>query len=441
VVGDISITDSSSIYASGDVNITSGNSVSTPSINSSSDVGKIDIEGSDVYAGYDYNNEQPSLSDGSVKIHAYDGNVYLGNDYIEATTVSESEPRNVNISGQTKTATDGENEVISASGGSIDISALNNVNILNTHFDVGGGIKISGSQISANNGDVDISSSGTLSIISAGGPPNIFGSDVFAGNIGISGSTISANNGSVNIENNGSISFASRFDSAGTIRVDHSTIAANFGDVTIGKIGGVGGVDLESSTITATVTPTITASDTGNITVRAGTGLTVNGSTLNADTVAGTIALNSTAGQTTIQNSSMQAFYINVNSPDGILLDGTGGILKGNTMNLTAGMGDASGGPTTTIQNTDLGNLTIVNVQSHTVNIDNDNLSSKSRYNFTVFNHGYYIDNGHQPGYANFNNDTLDHAPILNGNTAGTLNPANNGGIGLAGSGAVINVY
>ena len=195
---------------------------------------------------------------------------------------------------------------------------------------------------------------------------------------------------------------------------------------------------MENSTVTARGT----GGDKGNVTVDAGAGITVNGSTVNADKDAGTITLNSTAGQTTISGgSSLHAFYINVNSPDGILLDGTGGIMKGNTMNLTAGMGNASGGPTTTIQNQDLGNLTIVNVQSHTVNFDNDNFSSGSHYNVTVWNHDYHINDGHPVGSANFNNDTLDHTAIINTGTAGLANQPNNGGIGLAGSGAVISVY
>jgi hypothetical protein len=375
-------------------------------------------------------------------VYAYGGQLRIkadiGNVDIENSTLGAGSDSNVSISSSPSSAS--KNVFITANGGKIDISAGNDLTILNTSFELGGNISISDSTITANDGDMDITAGGTLSI-SAGGTENISGNEIFGDNIDISGSTITANNGNVNIENNGGYSLpdGAGFDlsSAFNVKVSGgSTITANSGNV---KISTAGIVDLDSSTVSASGS----AGTTGNVTVNAGAGITVNGTAISGDVTAGTIALNNTSGQTTIQNgSSMRAFYISVNSPDGILIDGTsGGHISGNTMNLTAGMGDASGGPTITVQNEDLGNLSIVNVQSHTVNLDNDNLSSLSQYYFTSFYHGYHIGDGDLAGYVNFNNDTLDHTtPITSSDAPGTVNPNNNGGIVLGGSGTGIHI-
>jgi len=218
----------------------------------------------------------------------------------------------------------------------------------------------------------------------------------------------------------------------GTISLSDASITTIGGDVNLSTGGSV---DLESSTVAA-------SGSTGNVTVNADAGITVNGATVSGDAVVGTVTLNSTSGQTTIENgASAQAFYLNVNSPDGILIDGTsgGGIhLSGNTMNLTSSLGnaadDVSDGHKVEIENTDLSSFQAVNVQAHSVYLDNVNFSSLSSYNFTSFHGGYYIDDGHQAGYVNFNNDTVDHNAIVNLATPGTLNPNNNAGISLVNS-------
>jgi hypothetical protein len=44
-------------------------------------------------------------------------------------------------------------------------------------------------------------------------------------------------------------------------------------------------------------------------------------------------------------------------------------------------------------------------------------------------------------GYVNFNNDTLDYTtPIISSDAPGTVNPHNNGGIILGGSGSGIHI-
>jgi hypothetical protein len=140
----------------------------------------------------------------------------------------------------------------------------------------------------------------------------------------------------------------------------------------------------------------------------------------------------------------MTAYTLTVNSPDGILIDGTSGTISGNTMNLTASLGDASddtsGGHTVTVQNDDLGQFQTVNIQAHTVNLSSDNFSSSSSYNFTSFYHGYHINDGIVPGFVNFINDTLDHVAIENTGTSGLANQSNNGGIGLGGAGSGIHI-
>jgi hypothetical protein len=398
------------------------------SVHLTSDFGDVDIYNYNVYA-----------YGGLLRINAANGSVDIENSKLGAGTGSY-----VNITGSTLSAS--QNVYINAYGGDIEINAGNNLTILNTTFDLGGNITISSSSVTADNGSVEIASDGTLSISDEGTEmaENISGNQILGDNITISSSIITANGGDIDIANNNNISVPDivGFDlsPANDIAITSSILAANTGNVNFSTDGGV---DMENSSVSASGSAGIT----GNVTVNAGAGITVNGTAINGDLAAGTITLNNASGQTTIQNgSSLQAFYINVNSPDGILIDGTGGgSLKGNTMNLTSSLGDASddanGHHTVTIQDTDLAQLAIVNVQSHTVNLDNDNFASESSYNFTSFYHGFHINDGHMAGYVNFNNDTLDYTtPIISSDAPGTVNPHNNGGIILGGSGSGIHI-
>ena len=344
---------------------------------------------------------------GSVTIESLNASVD-----IENASIASGSTHNVAISAETRVQA-GKGVAINAQGGSVTISAAEDLTMFNSEIDLGGNISISDSTLTAEGNDVEdkdvdiITSGGALSI-TAEGTENVSGVGISGNNINISDSAITANIGDINIENKNSLSLSDTtdFDLSQANNIDitsGSTIAANNGNVTISTDGSV---DVDNSTISA-------------------------------NSASGTVGI--TSDTTTIANgSTVQAFYLNVNSPDGILIDGTsgGGVhLSGNTMTLTANSGDVN------VNTADLGNYATVNIQGHTVNFDNDNFSSTSSYNVTVFNHDYHINDGHVAGSANFNNDTLDQSTsIINTGTAGLANQPNNGGIVLGGSGVGIHV-
>jgi hypothetical protein len=187
---------------------------------------------------------------------------------------------------------------------------------------------------------------------------------------------------------------------------DTTTLTAGNGDVSVTSYHG--NVDVENSTITAGDSVGLTASGSvtvasgsiganNNVNVTAGTGITINGTAITADdTTYGDIALTSTTGQTTIQNgASLTAYSLTINSPDGILIDGTsGGSISGNALNLTAGNNDdGNGGPTIQVQGEDLQSFATVNIAAHTVNLFN-----------VIFGGGSVVNVGSFYGVANINN-------------------------------------
>ena len=437
-LGNVDVDGSTITANGGDVNITTEGSVYLASISSSTvHVDDININNSTV----DAYSSAPTISfvtasSGDVNLNA-GGNVYItGN-----STIYASDKVNITASGQEAGTADYgnvdiENSSITAGNG-VNVNAEGYVHDYGTTLDLEGwnvtagdyveldspgNITVNGSSLTANAGDVDITSGGTL----ATGASSIISATV--GNV-----TLDASTGDATLQNT-------------TINAN-STAGVSVGNVNVNALNGM--VTLTGDTI----------SGNNSVNISAGTGLTVNGGSISSSdptvgivtpavSVAGvgTVNLSSTSGQTTIQGgASVKSYYINVNSPDGILLDGTsGGSLKGNTMNLTASVGtaadDSTGAHSVTVQNTDLGQLANVNIQAHTVNFDSVNFASSSSYNVTVFYHDFYINNGHQAGYANFNNDTLDNVTIVNGQTAGTAHPINTGGIVLGGTGTGIHV-
>ena len=218
----------------------------------------------------------------------------------------------------------------------------------------------------------------------------------------------------------------------GNIDLENAAIYA--GDSTYASTGGNvnltannGSVVLDGSTISASGSGGIN----GNVTVNAGNGITVNNTSISADTEAGTIALTSASGQTAIANgSTMQAFYINVNSPDGILLTSTSYAkhLKGNQLTLAT----ANSGSQINVANQNLCAFSTINMTAHTVNLLDVNFGSGSTVNLNSF---FGLSRpiptrarSSSPGYVNYiNNVTYGGNPAQNYTTVG-------------GSGAGINI-
>ena len=121
-----------------------------------------------------------------------------------------------------------------------------------------------------------------------------------------------------------------------------------------------------------------------NVNITAGTGISVSGTSISADIDVGTISLNNASGVTTINNgSSMQAFYISVNSPDGILLDGTGGTFSGNQLDLASG--NVDGTDEIDVKNADLTAFATINMAAHTINLTDVAFGGASTVNLHSF--------------------------------------------------------
>jgi len=159
----------------------------------------------------------------------------------------------------------------------------------------------------------------------------------------------------------------------------------------------------------------------------------VGGTSLNADPNVGTISLANASGETTINNgSSMQAFYISVNSPDGILLDGTGGTFAGNQLNLASG--NLAGTDEIDVQNADLTGFATVNMAAHTINLMNVGFGDGSLVNLQSF-YGLLAANPDTGaasvfGYVNFiNGVTYGGTLITSANESTYVNPGSGPGI------------
>ncbi len=340
-----------------------------------------------------------------------DGNVTIGAsgdiDISDNTTIFSSDSINIladgNIDIENSTIEANNSFLITAPSGSITLNgdavyAANSVD-----FSSGGDIIIDNSPISATaansdslststGGTISISSGGTLTIAGQDGV-NDFGYDFGAdGSVTLSGTlgasisdalikTLDGDPGdTVTVSSDGDISLqTSELDSDGLI------------NLTAG-----GDIDLESSilmagdsiSITATTGSatlngdTITAVNNSDIT--ANTGITVSGTSITADPNVGTISLNNSSGVTTINNgSSMQAFYISVNSPDGILLDGTSGTISGNQLDLNSG--NADGTDEIDVQNADLTSFATINMAAHTINLTSVAFGGASMVNLHSF--------------------------------------------------------
>jgi hypothetical protein len=373
-----------------------------------------------------------SAHEGSVNIASFYGSVD-----IEDMNIRSGSTHNVDIFGISLIQAGG-NANIYAQGGTVSISAAEDLTLYNLAIDLGGDISISGGSTIIGEDGVNITTVGMLSI-SGNGTEEISGVTVSGNNISISDSTITAKNGDVNIEDNNILALPDTggFDLSQANHIGitaGSTITANAGNVNISTDGGV---DLANSTVSAKGS----AGTTGNVTVNAGAGITVNGASLSGDAAAGTIALTSTAGQTTIENgASAQAFYLNVNSSDGILIDGTsgGGVhLSGNIMNLKGSYTDSNKGITLTgtpVNPVDLSSFATVNMAAHTINLSFVGFGAGSYDNFQTF-YGALAANPNtgsapQSGYLNFiNGVTYAGTLITSGNQSTYVNPVSGPGV------------
>jgi hypothetical protein len=259
----------------------------------------------------------------------------------------------------------------------------------------------SGATVTANIGTFELSSAGALTLNGNSVQDSI-------GNILItSGSDILG-------ENNAAVSAFGNvgFNCAGDLTLAHFTIGAN--TVTISPVGGT--LSLDSSTLNLGLFCGLNAK--GDI--------TINDSAISANPANSSVSINSTAGSVSLSGTSIQTYYLTVNSGDGILLNGNGAALT------TIG-GASSASFTTpkniTVNNADFSEFSQLNMAANTIVLSSVALAPTD--NFTSANHALAANpNTSQPvvyGDVNFHdnvtyNGSLVTAPsgFVNGIIPGT---------------------
>ena len=368
--------------------------------------GSVYIENTTINPGGGINiSDATVIADGSdingngVNIYS-DGYFYVGG-YSDTLYDDGIVGNNISISGSTITADNGGVSIVNDASFSTRDAVSFNLESTTMKY---GDITISGgSTITANNGSIYIeTASSDLSDVYVDE-----GSSLSVGDISISGSTIKATGagGNVTISAGGSLTDASGLEmltlvgdtivAGGTVTLtaqgdidvdqnvsDTTALTAGGGDVDVTSHNG--NMDMENSTVLAGGSVALNAAGsvnlksgsvtgTKNVNVNAGTGITINGVAVTASDPVYGVYLTSTAGQTTIQNGSSVTGNLTVNSPDGILIDGShGGRFSGGTMNLMASSGDIN------VNNEDLTAFPIINLSARTINLADVDFSGSS---------------------------------------------------------------
>jgi hypothetical protein len=132
------------------------------------------------------------------------------------------------------------------------------------------------------------------------------------------------------------------------------------------------------------------------------------GSGLYVDPSSGSVTLSSSLGSVIVQNTSITAHMLTLNSGDGILLDGSGHTVTasgaGSVANFTA--------PNQiTVNNTDFSSWGVVNMAANTIVLAYDTFSTTGTYNFGTQN-GSVVINGANPGGLALDYCLLGSTPI-----------------------------
>jgi hypothetical protein len=463
---DISINDSSltgndsdvCIVNNGDVSITGDDTVS--------------IDDATVSANNISVSDDSTISDGGSVSIIDNGTVSISGDFVDISDSADLEVNNISITGSTITADDNDvsinnNGSISITSGDTSAGDIDDASVSANNISIcGSTISISSDSTISEGDSVSIVDDGYVSI-SAGDVGISDSSDLELDNISISGSTLTANNGDVSVTDNGFISItgdgttvASISDStlsANNITINNSTLTASGGDVDISDFGQVfGGPDtsdsddisvndilISGSTLDAYALDSVggdvnisgngaveldntTVNADGNVTITAeqavandpiydeSGGVTISGGSITAGSVATpktlSITANGAAGTVINNGASLNAFYISVNSPDGILInqDGSSSTYTGNQLTLTAGN---NAGQEIRVANADFSSFASINVSANTIWIVDTDLGS-GIVNLGSQSGHVNVNTGYHPFDINLDEDIYNHVPI-----------------------------
>jgi hypothetical protein len=404
--GSIDISGDNTIEASGRVCITDEGTISLSSADTSSSDFNIGVDSPDIYAD---SGNLTITGDGAVDFDSED-TISIDDSSFSANNISIADGSTLYASGTVSIV---DNGTFSISGNVVTISDSSDLELNN--------ISVGSYDLTADDGDISIVDNGSISISGADNAATISGSTLSANNITIASSTFTANGGEVDVYDYGQVAGApdiSESDvSANNILISSSTLDAYalYGAGGNVNISGNGAVKMNYSTIYADNNVNITAEQVklGDAIYDPSGGVTVSGGSITAGNNLA-ITANGAAGTTINNGASLNAFYITVNSPDGILInqDGSSSTYTGNQLNMTAGNGNSDGGPVIAVQNANFSSFANVNISAHTINLFDVMFGGTSIVNLRCFTGLVNVDNGIIPGEANLTGVSIGSTAI-----------------------------
>jgi hypothetical protein len=306
-------------------------------------------------------------------------------DLLSATGVSIA-------SKSTLTATGGDLDITTTVGGAI---TLDNSSAQGGSVNLKGATGVSitgGSSVAATGGNLDLTTTSGGISLSASTLNAVIGpiiNDATSGDV-----LMSATGGTVNISNGSSITAGNLV----SLTSDTGVSISGASTLTSGNFLEILADGTLLAPISITGNSTLTSGASSNLILQAGTALTVNGATLNADPVFGSVYMSSDTssisvqnasitsslvsmtassapgGSITVKNTSITTSSLTLNSGDGILLDGTVGTLTLNgggsgTATLTDAAG--AGGGVLSVNKANFSSFSTVNMAAHTINLTN----------------------------------------------------------------------
>jgi hypothetical protein len=401
-----SVTVSNATIGASDVELTSGNT---------SGSGSITVQNSSIIAS-----NPLTLTSGATS-----GTVTVDNSAVQGSSVTLFGATGVNTASNSTFMVTGGNLDITTTAGGINLSAstLNaiagpsigdfssgDVNI----GSIGGVTNISGTSITAANqleltSDTGVSVSGA-STLTAGGFLDILADETLAAPISVTG------NSTLTSGTESNMVFQAGTDltvNGATLKVDplygEAFMTSDSGSITVQNASiTAGAVSMHDFGTSGSVTVQNTSITTPNISLTSGStsgAITVQNSTINAPTVTMTSPSVSASDLITVnQNTSITASTLTLNSGDGILLDGTGG-LNGGGSGTAILQGDQTNSINSaiTVNNANFTSFASVSMSASTIVLTNVIFPSGGMVHFTTWNYGAQFNNiTVTPGYVNF---------------------------------------
>ena len=197
----------------------------------------------------------------------------------------------------------------------------------------------------------------------------------------------------------------------GAITLDGASILNDVGNVELTS-GSV--ITTENNATINTGLTTFTAPQAVNILFDAGATLQFNA--INTDPGSGQVTISSSSGSLTVEDTSIQAHYLTVNSGDSILLDGSGKTFSASGAGATANFTAPN---LVTLNNANLSAYGVVNLAANTITIDGVTFGASSIDNFGTKTGQVNVNGTQTPGGLNIYNSHYGSTAIT---SAGQIN-------------------